>query len=178
MSHPRNADNYAAAEYRTVTQGVADYCAEHGHVTGVVADFDPDLCARCGHVVRPATITAPTAPNRKDVPMFGISAHRAPSAGIAALYGPVVHAASLNHPALWNVAIVALHQDDGAGLGSRGTHGVHAAMISEAQLSKELTALHYLFPSLPREALLYGWEGQCSPHDWTPDWVAADYSNV
>jgi hypothetical protein len=75
--------DYAAAEYRPVSQGIADYCSAEGHVTGAVETFDPDLCARCGAVVRPA-------------PMTGIL--RQMAAGHAARTGHVLDAELIDSP--------------------------------------------------------------------------------
>jgi hypothetical protein len=48
------AMSYPAINGETVTQGHADYCAEHGHGTYKVGGVDQGTCPRCGDVTEVA----------------------------------------------------------------------------------------------------------------------------
>lgn len=49
------AMDHAAIKGETVTQGHADYCAEHGHAVTIVEGQDQGVCPRCGDVTMSAT---------------------------------------------------------------------------------------------------------------------------
>jgi len=100
--------------------------------------------------------------------MSSTAEHRAPIASLHAMYGPVVHPHTFGVGPTTQAAIVAIQQNDGAGLGSTGPHGQHVAYISDEQFARELSALGYLFPFSTREALEWAWLTQNSPLDYTP----------
>lgn len=56
------ATSYPLVTGRPVTQGHADYCAEHGHATHKVNGVDQGICPRCMEVTEPTPAPAPRTP--------------------------------------------------------------------------------------------------------------------